>query len=177
MSDICQTPYGTWAQVYRELGLWPRPLIGKACKQKNWQLPDNELPPGTLDTWDKKYETSNIGLLMGSPLEDGTLLGALDIDHDDYVGLGRTLLGNPPCGRFGSKGAVFFVRISPSLPSQKFKVKGDSEHGGIQALECLFKKCLCAIPPSIHPDTEQPYRWIGTPLHEIDFTKLPLIGE
>ncbi len=176
MSDICKTPFGTWAPIYRKLGLWPRPLIGKACKFKGWSTPDPELPIERTEEWDRKHAALNLGLLMGSTLSDGTLLGALDIDHDDYVGLGRTLLNNPPCGRIGKKGAVFFVRILPSLASQKFRVKEDDKKYG-QVLECLFQNSVCAIPPSIHPETQQPYRWIGTSLLEMNFNKLPLIGE
>jgi hypothetical protein len=33
------------------------------------------------------------------------------------------------------------------------------------------------IPPTIHPDTNESYRWIGTPLLNVDFSTLPLIGE
>lgn len=193
MSDICATPYGTWAHAYRELGMWPRPLkypgtdpksgkpFGKMCKEPNWQLADADLPAGTIEQWDQEYAHYNIGLAMGSPFPDGTRLGALDIDHDDYVELARTLLGSPKCGRIGKKGAVFFVRYKPELLTKmkrkKFRVKGEQNAAYGQVLECLFEGTLCVIPPSIHPDTQAPYQWLGTPLHEIDFSELPLIGE
>lgn len=171
--------YGEWAQQYRERGFWPRPIFpqSKACKEIGWQIPDHELPAERIEEWDLNFAGHNIGLLMGSPLPDGTLLGALDIDHDDYIGLGRTLLGDPPCGRIGKKGIAFFVRIAPDLDNQKFRVKGGLTEKYGQVLECLFKKSLCVIPPSIHPATQKPYRWIGTPLLEVDFNTLPLIGE
>jgi hypothetical protein len=187
--SLCQTPYGTWAKVYQDRGLWPRPLqcpgidaktkkpLGKACREKGWQTPDSELPPGTRERWALELGHYNIGLLMGTPLPDGTRLGALDIDHDQYTALGKVLLGgNPPCGRFGKKGAVFFVRYIGDIKSQGFKVKPPNESYD-QVAELLFAKKLCVIPPSIHPDTNQPYRWLGTPLHEMDFSQLPLIGE
>ncbi|MBN8544257.1 MAG: bifunctional DNA primase/polymerase [Alphaproteobacteria bacterium] len=182
-------PFGTWAKIYRDLGLSPRPLkypgadsrtgklLGKACKERGWQLPDSELPPGTVEKWDAQYGHYNIGLLMGTPLPDGTLLGALDIDHDQYVPLGRALLGNPSCGRVGKKGAVYFVRFTPLEAKVKYKVKGEQNAAFGQVAEFLLQRTLCVIPPSIHPDIEQPYRWIGTPLHEMDFNQLPLIGE
>ena len=108
---------------------------------------------------------------MGSPLLDGTTLGGLDIDHDDYVRIGRALLNNPPSGRIGKKGAVFFVRVRGRLSNPEFRVGGK----GDKVAECLFVKKLCVIPPTIHPDTGQAYRWIGTPLHEIDFRELPIV--
>ena len=175
MSEIYNPPYGTWAEIMRDAGFWPRPLLGKACKIPGWQKPDEEWDRVSIEKWAEMYPQHNIGLLMGSPLPDGTLLGALDIDHDDYVALGKAVLRNPPCGRIGKKGAVYFVRYEPTLKNAKIRVKGDSDYG--QVLECLFNKCICVIPPSIHPDTQQPYRWIDTPLHEMDFQQLPLIGE
>lgn len=189
MNDICNMPYGTWAKIYRERGLCPRPLkypgtdsnnkpLGKACKEAGWQKPDSELPEGTIERWENNYSHFNIGLLMGTPVGDGTLIGALDIDHNSYVKLGKALLGgNPPCGRIGKKGAVFFVRFNPFTGKKKFTVKGEQNKEYGQVAELLLEKTLCVIPPSIHPDTKQPYRWLGTPLHEIDLTRLPLIGE
>jgi hypothetical protein len=62
---------------------------------------------------------------MGSPFPDGTALGALDIDRDEYVGVGRALLRDPPCGRAGKKGAVFFVRVRGPLSNPEFRVRGE----------------------------------------------------
>ena len=178
MSDICTTPYGTWAPIYRKLGMWPRPLVGKACKEKNWQLPDSELPEGTIEKWDKERSQHNIGLVAGSPFPDGTLLGFLDIDNDKYIKLGLSLLGNPKCARRGKKGIVIPFRYPVGLvTSKKMRVKGkDNEELG-EVAEFLLKGSLSAIPPSIHPDIGQPYIWIETPLHELNFNDLPLIGE
>jgi hypothetical protein len=41
--------------------------------------------------------------------------------------------------------------------------------------ELLCRSRFCVLPPTIHPNTERPYRWIGTPLHEVDFHALPII--
>ena len=170
-------PFGQWAQIYRDIGLQPRPLIGKACKVSSWQKPDDQQEPGTLEQWDKTMAHCNIGLLMGTPLPDGTFLGALDIDHDDYVALGRALLNNPPCGRIGKKGAVFFFRYSHDFNKKKFCVKGEDNKSLGTVAELLTYKQLCVIPPSIHPDTNLPYDWLGTPLHKMDLTQLPFLGE
>jgi hypothetical protein len=165
--------FAEWARVYRELGSWPRPItIGsKACHVPGWQKPDAELPAAALASWPIKYGHLVVGLLTGSPFPDGTTLGALDIDRDEYVCIGRALLRDPPCGRIGKKGAVFFVRVRGRLSNPEFRVGGK----GDKVAECLFTKKLCVIPPTIHPDTGQAYRWIGTPLHEIDFRELPIV--
>ena len=89
--------------------------------------------------------------LWAALFPDGTTLGALDIDHDDYVRLGRALLGDPPSGRVGKKGAVFFVRVRGSLSNSEFRVQGDQAKRYGKVAECLFVKKLCVIPPTIHP--------------------------
>jgi Bifunctional DNA primase/polymerase, N-terminal len=166
-------PFAGFAPVYRQRGLWPRPItIGsKACHIAGWQRPDDEISAAALSSWTSKYGDLGIGLLMGTPFPDGTTLGAVDIDHDDYVGVSAALLNNPPSGRIGKKGAVFFVRVRGRLSNPEFRVAGK----GDKVAESLFTKKLCVIPPTIHPDTGQAYRWIGTPLHEIDFRELPIV--
>jgi hypothetical protein len=184
MSQSCEAPYGTWVSIYRECGFWPRALIsspdprtgekrGKACKLKDWQTPDPELPPSTLAAWDRDSEEWNIGVLMGSPFPDGSKLCALDIDDDRYIRLGTALLGDPVCGRIGKKGIAYFARYFPFSAKPKLKYKME---GKIVA-EWFFKNAQVAIPPSVHPETERPYRWVGTALHEVDFRQLPVIKE
>jgi Bifunctional DNA primase/polymerase, N-terminal len=132
------------------------------------------MPEETLASWLMSHANFGIGLLMGSPYPDGTTLGALDIDHDDYVRVGRTVFHDPPSGRIGKKGAAFFVRVRGRPSNYEFKVRGhDGKYGKVA--ECLFVKKLCIIPPTIHPETGQPYRWIGRPLYEVDFDELPIV--
>lgn len=179
MNKVRHSLYGTWAPIYQERGLWPRPIMfgTKACKEPGWNKPDTELDPKVLQQWIEKKPALGIGLLMGTPLPDGTRLGALDIDDDNYTALGKALLKNPVSGRFGKKGAVFFVRYVLEItekPKFSVEIKGSKKK---QVAECLFNNLLCVIPPTIHPDTNNPYEWLGKPLHETDFNELPLIGE
>jgi hypothetical protein len=169
--------FAEWAPVYRERGFWPRPISPntKACRVPKWQRPDSEIPVAELASWPTKYGHLGIGLLMGSPFPDGTTLGALDIDRDEYVRVGRALLKDPPSGRIGKKGAVLFVRVRGALSNPEFRVRGEEGKRYGKVAECLFTKKLCVIPPTIHPDTGQPYRWLGTPLHEVEFTDLPVV--
>lgn len=172
MSEI----FAIHAPRYRAAGFWPRPVTlgSKACKIKGWQRPDSEIGEAELARWGEEYGDYGVGLNMGSPLPDGTTLGALDIDRNEYIRAAKVLLGgDPPCGRFGSKGAVFFVRVAPGVSNQKFRAGRTGE----QVAEALFSRSLCVIPPTIHPGTGEPYRWIGTPLLDIDLSTLPLIGE
>lgn len=165
------------ASLYRERGYWPRPITlgSKACKLPNWQRSDDKIREDEFASWIASCGDHGIGLLMGSPFPDGTTLGALDIDRDEYVSIGRALLRDPPSGRIGKKGAVFFVRVRGHLGNPEFRVAGDHAKALGKVAECLFVKKLCVIPPTIHPDTNQPYAWIGKALHEVDFGELPIV--
>lgn len=166
------------AQSYFEAGYWSRP-IGKGSKGshlKNWQKPDPDWAERSILGWQDQYAAAGIGLLLGSPLPDGTLLGALDIDHDDYVRVASVLLGgNPPCGRFGSKGIAYFVRVKGNGKYRQFKFKPENGSEAVAVGELLCVTRLCVIPPTIHPSTGQPYRWIGKSLLETPYTELPII--
>ena len=41
--------------------------------------------------------------------------------------------------------------------------------------EMLGKAHLAVIPPSIHPETKQPYRWVGPSLLQVPYTDLPIV--
>lgn len=169
--------YASHATLYRDAGYWPRPIMPgtKACKIGGWQKPDTEIGQEELARWDRKYAGCGIGLVMGSPLPDGTTLGVLDVDRDEYRGVATKVLNGGICGRIGSKGIALFVRVLPGVKNRKF-LAGAGQEARLVA-EALFLKSLCVIPPTIHPDTKRPYRWFGKPLLEIDPVNLPLIGE
>lgn len=171
-----ETPFASYADLYKKAGYWVRPLKGKRPFLENWQKPDPFFPGGTFETWIEKYANCNLGLVSGSPFPDGTCLGFFDIDSDLYTRLGKVIFNRPVCTRIGKKGLVIPVRYRPGLSvSKKIKVKG--KDNGEEIAEFLLDGAICAIPPSIHPDTGQPYRWEGPSLLDINFQKLPIIGE
>jgi hypothetical protein len=165
------------APEYEAAGFWPRPIVprSKKCALQGWQRSDPEIPASERIGWRKRYGDFGIGLLMGSPFPDGTALGALDIDHDDYTRIGRALLENPVCGRIGKKGAVFFVRVRGPLKNFEFRVNGEAGEAYGKVAECLFVKKLCVIPPTVHPETDAPYRWIGPSLLAVRPEELPIV--
>jgi hypothetical protein len=169
--------FAKWAPIYRECGFWPRPISPntKACHARDWQKSDPEIALDVRERWLNDQGRHGVGLLTGSPFPDGTALGALDVDHADYAPLARALLRDPPCGRVGKKGAVFFVRVRGRLSNPEFRVQGNDGTRYGKVAECLFVKKLCLIPPTIHPETKQPYRWIGRALHEVNFIELPIM--
>lgn len=176
MTNITRNMFAHWAPVLRDRGFWPRPVTPgtKATKIKDWQKPDPQQYPRDLERWIRDFADHGVGVVTGSPFPDGTILGALDIDHDDYVEIAKVLLNSPMCGRIGARGAVFFARIRGDGKYRSFSVKlasGETFKVG----ELLCRNNFCVLPPTIHPRTEHPYQWIGMPLHEVDFHDLPII--
>jgi hypothetical protein len=166
------------APQYRAAGFEPRPVPpgSKASKAVGWNRPDEELPEDTFASWHAKFGDHGIGLRLGTKLHDGTVLAALDIDDDRFLCAAQFLLNDPPCGRIGSKGAAFFVRVWGDL--KKARVTLDTkalDNGTVHIGELLGPGALVVIPPTIHPGTGKPYHWIGTPLLEININDLPLV--
>lgn len=169
-----QEIYATWGPVYRRLGYHPVPitLSTKACHMRGWQEPvDDDDFKKTLS----QYRNFGIGLVMGSVLPDGTRLAALDVDKDDYMPLAMALLRQPTCVRVGARGVGIFVRLRGDIGNVEFRTKSSDVRGGIKHSELLAERKLIVIPPTIHPDTDRPYRWTGPALHEISFNELPII--
>jgi hypothetical protein len=162
--------YATWAPRYRAAGFNPLPITPgqKACHMPNWQVPMSD---ADFELSLSRYADYGIGLLMGSAFPDGTTLAALDVDDDRYIEISKTLLGDPPCIRRGSKGVGIFVRVRGSLGYLALKTRGRAKRHS----ELLTDRKLLVIPPTIHPDTGKPYQWLTPSLLEIDFNDLPIL--
>lgn len=176
MSSASATIFANNVQAYRDAGFWPRPVVlgEKRPPMKNWQLPDTGVSQETLRRWTSDYAEMGIGLVTGSLFPDGSRLGALDIDDDRFIRLAQAVLMNPPSGRVGARGIVFFVRVSAAEPNRTYSIKYGGET--VKVGELLVDKKFCVLPPTIHP-AGNPYRWVGTSLLDVDFASLPLIED
>lgn len=167
MINSTEYTYMTWAPIYREKGFWPRPVAPgtKVAEVKDWERPDPELSANTTEFWTYDFADHGIGIIMGNPFPDGTVLGALQINCRNYTDLGRVLPHKPVCGCLGVDGATLFVRFHSG------QYRGISFKSG----ELFSEQKFCVLPPTIDPDTKWPYRWLGTPLHAADYADLPVI--
>ena len=91
------------------------------------------------------------------------------MDKDEFVPAITALLDGQKIAKRGKKGATFFVRADKSLRSRVLKspVLG-------QSIDFLAINKQTVVPPSIHPDTEQPYVWFDKGLLDIEPDELPL---
>lgn len=164
-------------QAYLDRGLEPRPIPPgeKGPREKGWNKPNAEFTEGIFDRWAANRDNYGIGLRLGTVLSDGTVLAALDIDDDLYVRAARFLPNDAPCGRIGSKGIAYFVRLRGELRQARLPFDVDVPAGKVHVGELLGPGAFVVVPPTIHPSTGQPYRWVGRPLLDVACSELPII--
>lgn len=134
---------------YVENGLSVIPLIGKRPILKDWQQYNDHLPTEEdIDRWENVHGKKNVGLCVGPA--SGVM--AIDIDTDDT--LIKDALPRSNIARRGKKGEVRFFKYNSDIPTNKYnEIK----------VEIFSDKGQLVLPPSIHPETKEPYVWL-TPL-------------
>ena len=119
----------------------------------------------------------NLGVRCGDHNADGTRLLAIDIDLND-IELIRSVenaIGSIVPAKTGKKGVTYFVRVDYEQKSTKFKFKRGGK--SLPAIDILCIGAQSVIPPSIHPETKLPYRWVaGEPLSNVEYRTLPVFG-
>lgn len=114
---------------------------------------DYPIPVEVQNAWMQLPENHNIGVVLGKQSN----LGMLDIDYADAE-LIKAICSVLPEGyekwtRVGKKGMVFAFRFNEKVP-RAFKLIS-REHGTICEYLCSGQQVV--LPPSIHPETKQPY--------------------
>jgi P4 family phage/plasmid primase-like protien len=164
-------PFSDHAPAYWDAGFSPIPIVGKQPAVKNWTSYCDNLPkPETRAEWLTKFPGAGIGLALGKELVGGYRLGAIDVDDDRFVAAVGALIGVPCPIKIGKKGKTFFVLIERSKTLKSTALRTAS---GKHAIDLLISGKQTVVPPSIHPETEQPYRWQGTPLLDFHLDNIP----
>jgi Bifunctional DNA primase/polymerase, N-terminal/Primase C terminal 1 (PriCT-1) len=154
-----------WVERYVERGFACHWLHGKAPYQKGWA----DLPVATVDELRCSYfPGNNLGIRVGkwSVLEPGYGLVILDIDlRDDvqsvacYEGVER-LLGHSQLNVASGRGLGGHVYLKCPLEKLPSKAAITVAQGDGWKLELFSTGKQVVAPPSVHPDTGKPYRWI-----------------
>lgn len=156
-----------------ELGYHVTPL-GHASKKA--LLPDwPNVIIATRESADRYFPNDNlgVGLMLGTEVEDGLYMVAVDVDMDAEVNRVRAALpANVPTKK-GRKGATFILATRSTVATKRFKRK--MEAGAVTVVEILGQRAQTVLPPSIHPDTRLPYEWVDCPLEKFRPLKLPLL--
>jgi len=139
----------------------PLPIVEKQKYPiiKEWQTYGlNKLNEETLDIWEEKYPRCNIGIATGKAS------GIIAVDFD---GLEETefseLIPKSIVERKGKKGWVRFFKFNGE-ENRKFRNLN---------IEIFSTSTQVLIPPSIHPDTLEPYQWTSLKtIYDIDKSDL-----
>lgn len=142
---------------------------------KNWSGYCGNLPKiETRDEWLRRYPSHGIGLCLGGSFTPQYRLGAVDVDDDSLVETVKAMLGSCPCAKRGKKGITYFVRVPKDAKIKSCKICNYKKVG---VIDILIGGRMTVLPPTIHPDTHQPYVWIGQPLLDTDIETLPILGD
>lgn len=146
----------------------------KAARSPGWQL---ETP--TEETIRRGFaRPSNLGVRCGDLHKDGTCLLALDVDLDnaEIIKCVQRALGNENVPvKKGKKGATFIIRLDREHKTTKIKWIREATKTKVDAIDILCKGAQTVVPPSVHPDTHLPYKYIAGPhLEDTDYKTLPV---
>lgn len=132
------------------------PLNGKIPVVKNWaKYSKDQISDMVAQSWETQFPKNNIGLILGERS------GIIAVDYDAVVEDPEVtkLIPRSMVERFGKKGFVRFYRYSGEV-SRKFP--------NIQ-VEIFSDGGQVVLPPSVHPETKQPYKWTSfTTIYDID---------
>jgi Bifunctional DNA primase/polymerase, N-terminal len=157
-----------WAERYLErFGFKLVPLHGKTPIRAGWQLDENLLcSPGAAREYFGRNPRDNMGACLepsrlvsvdaDHPEGAQLVLAAEGIDLDALIVATPTIIGRAPRLEFraphpplGRKAIAWPPRAAGEKP--------------VTVLELRAGRVQDVLPPSIHPDTKQPYRWITPP--------------
>lgn len=170
-------PFSTLAINYYNAGLAPIPLgqtdaPSKIPYMKGWQeVARKRMTIDQLTNMVDMLHGRNIGLVMGSVVKDGLQICAVDIDNDDLRHDIEMALPSLVCGKRGAKGVTWFYLCDQAIKTRRIV----NQKGTV--VDFIADRTQTVIPPSIHPDTKQPYIWLGQPLLEIGVGNLPILHQ
>ena len=157
-------------------------VAGRWKAMDSWQRYRLHKPtPFELGNW-AKWPNANVGIVLGSPTGDGTVLIAIDLDMRDAAQVAKVVAALPktPMSKTGAKGETLFFRASPDVKTRVFdKVLDDLDDKGRRKRERLAdfltgnQTRQTVAPPSQHPDGFA-YRWLRGP---VPAHQLPLFDD
>ena len=136
----------------------------------NWQRRFNRGVPSASERTRWAAGDSGIGVITG-PASHGTV--AIDIDTDDSMIMAaiRGVLPLTPIKKRGAKGETLFYYGPHIEASQSWDIDGH------RVADLIGPGRQTVLPPSLHPDTGQPYVWLGSDaLEDVEPNELPEIG-
>lgn len=163
LPSVQQHPASVDAYIRHGFSLVPIPMGTKGPRTAGWNLKANaiksqaDLPPG----WGIGLAHAYSGT-MAFDIDDwdvtAMVLGLQGIDLQSLYDANDAVIVDS--GRAGHGKLLYKMPLGMALPSKKIIINGTTAY----ELRCATANGLTVqdvLPPSIHPDTQQPYRWAG----------------
>lgn len=128
-----------------------------------------------LNSLTRKFPFHGIGLVLGAEVKPGFKLMAVDIDDDRFVRFVTAVIGGFPCAKRGQKGLTGFVLAPKDMKIASARLRNAELEKAV--VELLGDGLQTVLPPTIHPDTENPYVWLGKELLDMEFDALPILQQ
>lgn len=132
---------------------------GRWTPAEGWNKYRDERPPDFIGRLWARWPEANLGVVLGTTVITGWELGAIDFDTDDNIMLQLMESSVPvsPCRKRGRRGFTAFYLLPAGTRGRRFRM------GAATICELLTGTATrqTVLPPSIHPETHQPYVWIS----------------
>ena len=186
MATTTAGPFGALATHYRNSGFNPVPIRPGTTSPAPTGWHTGRQTDATFQRWLEQYPNHGLGILCGTPLESigepdfkGQFLIAVDIDQDDLVEPVRHALrigAARVCAKKGKKGLTIFARgDAEQKNTQLTRQERDGQSSTL--VEILAHGSQTVIPPTVQPDTDALYAWVGVPLNTASMRDLPELSE
>lgn len=173
------SPYANFSDSLRDRGYHVMPCMPGAKVPGSWDATTGWRPMAQWQSWcaampptfthERWSDWPDAGICMAH----GEVVG-LDVDTDrkDVSDAAMAALGASPARRVGSKGWMGYYRAGRGADGHGARVRWYD--GETICLELLLHGSQSVLPPTIHPGTKQPYKWV-TPdtLEDLDPADLP----
>lgn len=168
--------YETWAEKYYEVGLVCVPITRgfKAPQYKGWTKAFSyRVPsPEEMESWVSRCGGDGIGLACGK--SSGVIAVDFDFEGDFSERLEAMVIASLPVSpvvKKGRKGWTRFYKWTEAIENTQI------DRGSVRFIDILSTGKQTVLPPTIHPDTNEPYVWLsGETLLDIDIDELPSIS-
>lgn len=150
--------YAKCAKALLANGYSPLPILAGSKRPgvMGWQeYCDRQPQPQMIDNWSASWPGAGVGVACGAII-------AIDIDSDDetIIRAVTSVLPHTSVTKRGRKGWTLFYR-NPHGAASTFIDGRASDGKRPRLVDVLARGKQTVIPPTIHPDTLQPYAWGG----------------
>jgi hypothetical protein len=138
--------------------------FGQWYGRNDWQQYCNRAPTDFETRAWEKWPDAGVCVALGFA---GVV--AVDVDTDDpaLCAALAAVIPESPIMKRGQKGFTAFYRGGPEIKAAAFNVNNE------RVVDLLAHGKQTVVPPTIHPDTGQPYQWIGDALETVSPDALP----